>query len=64
MFATTFAVTFGLNQGSDNSRKITTTLGGLAALAIIFSRLVLGVHGLNQVFYGAQIGLWLAITMN
>ena len=30
--------------------------------SIAYSRVFLGVHSLNQVFYGVQVGAWFALT--
>ena len=32
--------------------------------SVSYSRVFLGVHSLNQIFFGAQLGLWTAFTMH
>ena len=32
--------------------------------SIAYSRVFLGVHSLNQVFFGMQVGAWFALTAN
>ena len=36
----------------------------LFASTIGYSRLILGAHGLNQILFGACIGIWVALTMH
>ena len=37
-------------------------LAVICALSIGYSRLFLGVHSLDQVFWGLQLGAWAALT--
>ena len=37
---------------------------GVFPIAIAYSRLLLGAHSLNQVFFGMLLGFWLALTLH
>ena len=37
------------------------TASALFTWSIAYSRMILGVHSLNQVIYGGSIGIWLAL---
>lgn len=37
---------------------------GILSWSIAYSRLFLGVHSLNQVFFGGLLGAWVALTMH
>ena len=50
--------------GVTNSRKIITfCLVILFSFSIGYSRLILGVHSLDQIIYGLSLGVWIAFTM-
>ena len=43
-------------------RLLSLIVGCAFAAAIAYSRLFLGVHSLNQIFFGALLGAWFAVT--
>ena len=43
-------------------RLLSLIVGIAFAAAILYSRLFLGVHSLNQVYFGALLGLWFALS--
>ena len=45
-----------------NIRKLLFLIALILAGAVAYSRLFLGVHSLNQVYYGLQLGAWFAFT--
>lgn len=48
---------------SDVIKKLALLAGALCfPVSIAYSRLFLGVHSLNQVIWGLQMGLWVALT--
>ena len=71
MMAATFAVavileTFESAKGKTVSRVVICVLVGLLMTAYFillgWSRLIVGVHSLNQVLYGWILGIWLALA--
>lgn len=52
------AVMFGLMNESTLSLVIGMTLASLTAI----SRVVLGVHSINQIVFGSLLGIWLSLT--
>ena len=43
-------------------RLLACVVGCCFAAAIAYSRLFLGVHSLNQIYFGALLGAWFALT--
>ena len=43
-------------------RLLSLVVGVAFASAIAYSRLFLGVHSLNQIFFGALLGAWFAFS--
>ena len=50
------------SNADSNTKGIYYVLSLLYGASICYSRIFLGVHTYNQVFFGSQIGLWLAFT--
>jgi len=66
MLSMTFSVTHGLSiyDESQNKNIFVLIFGVIAALLVGYARLVLGAHSLNQIFFGWQLGLWIAISIS
>lgn len=67
LFSMSLCLTFYLSLYSQLSR-IQKVIGGFLSvsisLAIAFSRILLGVHSLNQVIFGLVIGIWATFTFH
>ena len=61
------AVTMWLDFAFTDSNIIYKIVTGLIAItfgsSIAYSRLFLGVHSIDQVIYGASLGIWSAFTL-
>ena len=63
---------YDYNREFDGQRNVQTiiwrTLGFIVAIAyglsIGYSRVFLGVHSINQLFFGWSLGIWLAMTLH
>lgn len=56
-----------VHTGMLSSLQAKILIGFLAvtfAMTVAYSRLVLNVHTINQVFYGLHLGLWFAFTVH